>query len=420
MNTTELESQIREITRRARAASKCLALCDATARHRLLMRIADGLNAASAEVLAENENDLTQGKQAGLPDAMLDRLKLDEGRLKRLAESVREVAALPDPLGAVIREWRLDNGIQMSKVRVPIGVIGIIYESRPNVTVDAGVLCLKTGNVPVLRGGKEALHSNRILAEVMQRAATDEGLPPEVVSFLPMTGREAIPVFCRMEEYVDLMIPRGGTGLIRTVVEHARMPVIKHYNGICHLYVHERAEMAMARALVINAKCQRPGVCNALETLLVDRSVAGEFLPAMTAELEARGVKICGDPESARAAGRSWPEPESWEMEYLDLILAVRVVNNWQEAVGHIEEYGSHHTDTIVTADEEVARQFLARVDSASVFWNASTRFSDGGQFGFGAEIGISTDKIHARGPMGLEELTSYKYVGVGSGQVRT
>ncbi|MGF1677969.1 MAG: glutamate-5-semialdehyde dehydrogenase [Candidatus Methylacidiphilales bacterium] len=420
MNSTELESQIREITRRARAASKCLALCDATARHRLLMRIADGLNAASAEVLAENENDLTQGKQAGLPDAMLDRLKLDEGRLKRLAESVREVAALPDPLGAVIREWRLDNGIQMSKVRVPIGVIGIIYESRPNVTVDAGVLCLKTGNVPVLRGGKEALHSNRILAEVMQRAATDEGLPPEVVSFLPMTGREAIPVFCRMEEYVDLMIPRGGTGLIRTVVEHARMPVIKHYNGICHLYVHERAEMAMARALVINAKCQRPGVCNALETLLVDRSVAGEFLPAMTAELEARGVKICGDPESARAAGRSWPEPESWEMEYLDLILAVRVVNNWQEAVGHIEEYGSHHTDTIVTADEEVARQFLARVDSASVFWNASTRFSDGGQFGFGAEIGISTDKIHARGPMGLEELTSYKYVGVGSGQVRT
>ncbi len=420
MNSTELESQIREITRRARAASKCLALCDATARHRLLMRIADGLNAASAEVLAENENDLTQGKQAGLPDAMLDRLMLDEGRLKRLAESVREVAALPDPLGAVIREWRLDNGIQMSKVRVPIGVIGIIYESRPNVTVDAGVLCLKTGNVPVLRGGKEALHSNRILAEVMQRAATDEGLPPEVVSFLPMTGREAIPVFCRMEEYVDLMIPRGGTGLIRTVVEHARMPVIKHYNGICHLYVHERAEMAMARALVINAKCQRPGVCNALETLLVDRSVAGEFLPAMTAELEARGVKICGDPESARAAGRSWPEPESWEMEYLDLILAVRVVNNWQEAVGHIEEYGSHHTDTIVTADEEVARQFLARVDSASVFWNASTRFSDGGQFGFGAEIGISTDKIHARGPMGLEELTSYKYVGVGSGQVRT
>jgi len=329
------------------------------------------------------------------------------------------VIRLHDPVGESLKKWTLPNGLQMNKIRVPIGLIGIIYESRPNVTVDASVLCLKTGNGTILRGGKEALESNLVLTALLQEASERSGFLRETVTLLPMTDREAIPILCQMDSYVDLLIPRGGHGLIETVVKNARMPVIKHYNGICHLYVHEEADFSMAERILINAKCQRPGVCNAAETLLVDERIAARLLPPLFKQLRDHKVKIFGDARASQAAGETLPEPENWTTEYLDLILAVKVVKNAEEAVKHIEEYGSHHSDAIVTENEQVAERFLAEVDSATVYWNASTRFTDGGQFGFGAEIGISTDKIHARGPMALEELTSYKYVARGTGQVR-
>jgi glutamate-5-semialdehyde dehydrogenase len=319
----------------------------------------------------------------------------------------------------VLKDWTRPNGLRLQKVRVPIGVIGIIYESRPNVTIDASVLCLKTGNATILRGGKEAIHSNRALVKIVGEAAVDAGFPRDVVGLVPVTDRAAIPILCGMDRYIDLMIPRGGHGLVETVVTHARMPVLKHYNGVCHVYVHADADFGMAEKIVLNAKCQRPGVCNALETLLVDKAVAKEFLPPMAKSLREKGVRLLGDQAAGEALGETLAAPENWVTEYLDLILAVSVVDDLAAAVEHIEKYGSHHTDSIVTSNAATAEEFLRRVDSAAVFWNASTRFNDGGEFGFGAEIGISTDKLHARGPMALEELTSYKYVGIGSGQVR-
>lgn len=417
---SHLEETISGLCRAAREASRALSACSSDQKNQLLAAIAVGLEKQTEELIRTNVMDLEKAEAAGLSAAMVDRLKLDDARIKKMIEGVRQVIDLPDPVGTSLRQWELYNGVRMEKVRVPLGVIGIIYESRPNVTIDAGVLCLKTGNVPILRGGKEAFESNRALVAIMQKAATDVGLPAATASFIPTTEREAIPVFCRMDSYIDLMIPRGGHGLIETVVTHARMPVIKHFNGICHVYVHSAADLQMAKTIVINAKCQRPGVCNALETLLVDRSISGGFLKILLPELEKEGVEIRGEAELGRRIGKTVSEPDGWDVEYLDKILAIRLVDSIDQAMDHIETYGSRHTDTIVTADESAANTFLNRVDSAAVFWNASTRFSDGGEFGFGAEIGISTDKIHARGPMGLEELTSYKYLGRGNGQVRS
>jgi len=419
VETLQLENEIQDMARKAHAAARPLARASTELKNKVLKNLADLLDANHESILKANAIDLENGRKSGLSTAKLDRLALTDARIDAMAKGVREVIALPDPSGAVLKTWTQADGLEISKVRVPIGVIGIIYESRPNVTIDAAILCLKTGNVTILRGGSEAFVSNRYLSGFMAEAARQHGLPEEIVTFIPTTDREAIPMLCRQSQYIHLMIPRGGEGLIRTVVEHARMPVIKHYDGVCHMYVHAAADFDMAEKLIINAKCQRPGVCNALETLLVDRAIAKDFAPRIVKTLEEKQVTILADDETSASCDRSFKVPESWSKEYLDLILAVKIVGGVGEAVDHIEQYGSHHSDAIITRDKAVAEQFLAGVDSATVYWNASTRFTDGGCFGFGAEIGISTDKIHARGPMALEELTSYKYVIRGAGQAR-
>jgi glutamate-5-semialdehyde dehydrogenase len=418
-----LQLEIEAMARRARAAAGALALLDEARKNSILLAIADGLEAAAAEILAANARDLEAAAAAGLPAAMLDRLRLDGGRLAAIAADTRRVAGLPDPVGRVLAEFDGAQGIRIFKTSVPIGVIGIIFESRPNVTVDAAVLCLKAGNATILRGGREALHSNLALAAVVQRAGAGAGLPDGAVQMVASTDRRAVPVLCGMDRWLDLVIPRGGHGLIEAVVASARVPVIKHYDGICHVYLDAAADPVMAETIVINAKCQRPGVCNAAETLLVHQAAAPALLPPLARALAARGVELRGDDETTRLLAGVVPVTQAseadWRTEHLALILNVRVVAGLDEAVAHINRHGSHHSDAIITADAEVARRFLAAVDSAAVYWNASTRFTDGGQFGFGAEIGISTDKLHARGPMGLAELTSYKYIVEGSGQAR-
>ncbi len=352
---------------------------------------------------------------------MLDRLRLDEKRLAAMAAGIRDVAALKDPVGETLRAWTRPNGIEISKRRVPIGVVGIIYESRPNVTSDAAVLCTKTGNAAILRGGSEALRTNLAIADALREGAGSAGLPPDCIQLIACTDREAVRLLAEMDRYVDLLIPRGGTSLIEAVVRHARMPVIKHYHGVCILYVDRAADPEMAVKILVDGKCQRPGVCNALETLLVHRDIAAEFLPRAAAALWERGVELRGDDETRRVLGeRVLPATDAdWTTEFLELKLAVRVVDDLDAAIAHVETHGSHHSDAIVTIDATSAERFLNEVDSATVYWNASTRFTDGGEFGFGAEIGISTDKLHARGPMGLEELTTYKYVIRGDGQIR-
>jgi glutamate-5-semialdehyde dehydrogenase len=415
----ELKNLLEPLGQAARKAARFLATASTETKNRLLNELAVVLEESRERITEANAIDVAKAKGNGLSGAMVDRLTLTPKRVDGMIQGIRDVMRLQDPVGEILKQWTLPNGLEMEKVRVPLGVIGIIYESRPNVTIDAGILCLKTGNATILRGGSEAFASNSILVELVQEACRRVGAPQGVVSLVPTTAREAIPVFCRMDRYIDLMIPRGGHGLIETVVEHARMPVIKHFHGVCHVYVHEKADPVMARNLVINAKCQRPGVCNAMETLLIDRSIAPVQLPGLGRALREAGVEIRGDAEVAEWVGGEIREPENWTTEYLDLILAVRIVDGVNQAMDHIETFGSHHSDTIVTEDERVAESFLRGVDSAAVYWNASTRFTDGAEFGFGAEIGISTDKIHARGPMALEELTSYKYVARGTGQVR-
>ncbi len=418
--SASLHNTVMGICRDASCAAAGLALAGADAKNRALHAIADRL-ASSADLLKDaNAKDVSQAEAAGLSAAMVDRLRLDDKRIAAMAQGAREVAALPDPIGETMREWTRPNGLHITKRRVPIGVIGIIYESRPNVTCDSAVLCLKSGNATVLRGGSEAFESNKAIASVMSQALGAAGLPPASVQLIPTTDRAAITELCSMNQWVDLLIPRGGHGLIETVVAQARMPVIKHYQGICHVFVHAAADFEMAEKIIINSKCQRPGVCNALETLLVDRAVASAFLPRIAAALRTQGVELRGCEESRAFEPDMIPATEQdWSEEYLDLILSVRVVDGVAGAVSHISRYGSKHSDSIVTGDAQVAQQFVDAVDSSAVYWNASTRFTDGGEFGFGAEIGISTDKIHARGPMGLEELTSYKYVITGTGQIR-
>lgn len=407
---------MRQLAERSRDAARALAKLDTDAKNALLRAMADGIERAADRIKAANAKDLASGNAAGLSAAMLERLALPDKRIAEMAKSIREVAALPDPVGKTISEWTRPNGMRIQKVRVPIGVILIIYESRPNVTADAACLCFKTGNAVILRGGSEAIQSNLAIAEAMNVP----GLPAHSITAVPTTDRSAIDELLKLNEFINLCIPRGGEGLIRAVAEKSRIPVIKHYKGVCHVFVDRDADFDMAEKIVINAKCQRPGVCNAIETLLVDERIADKFLPRVAKALTEKKVELRGDAATRRLVpAAKLATEDDWYAEYLDLILAVRVVNGVGEAIDHIAKYGSNHSDAIVTKNKATADRFLHEVDSSSVFWNASTRLADGGQYGFGAEIGISTDKLHARGPMGLEELTSYKFVVTGDGQLR-
>lgn len=402
--------------RQARQAAYKLAQLTSAEKNAILRAMAAAVRTQAPAIMEANAIDLEAGRQKGLSSAMLDRLMLDEKRIGAMAAGIDQVATLPDPVGGVMEAWTRPNGIRIEQVRVPIGTIGIIYESRPNVTADAAVLCFKTGNATILRGGSEAIHSNRAIAA----ALTSAGAPDHAIQLIPFTDRESVALLAGMDKWLDLIIPRGGKGLIETVVSLARMPVIKHYDGICHLFADQAADIGMAVSLTVNAKTQKCGVCNALETLLVHREIASTFLPKVAAALREKDVKLIGCDETRHyLADITAATEEDWSTEYLDLILSIKIVGSLDEAVSHINRYGSHHTDVIVTSDESAAGRFLRSVDSACVFHNVSTRFADGGEFGFGAEIGISTDKLHARGPMGLRELTSYQYRVRGNGQVR-
>lgn len=419
--TLRISEMLEQIGQRAASASRILAQATTTKKNEALLAIAQRIEQGTQTILAANESDLRAGSESGLSSAMLDRARLDPKRIHTIATSVREVIHLTDPIGEVLREWSRPNGLKISKRRVPIGVIGIIYESRPNVTSDAASLCLKAGNAVILRGGSEAIRSNMAIAEAVSAGCKDAGLPEYSVQLVPSTDRAAVTLMAQLDRYIHLIIPRGGRSLIEAVTSAARMPVIKHFDGICAVYVDRAADLSMAEQVVVNAKCQRPGVCNAIETMLVHEEVARQFLPACADALWQRGVELRGDPLTREILGpkvRPAAE-EDWRTEYLDLVLAVKTVRSLEEAIDHIETYGSHHSDAIITEDQIAAHRFFDQVDSAAVFWNASTRFNDGGEFGFGAEIGISTDRLHARGPMGLEELTSYKYLVEGTGQVR-
>ena len=413
------EARLEALCHQAREASRELATLPVANLDQMLDEIAEQLEAAAPLIFAANARDLAEATNSWLSPAMIDRLRITEKSLAAMVAGVRQVRALPQPLGSVIKSWTQPNGLVISKVRVPLGVIAIIFESRPNVTIDAAVLCLKTGNATILRGGKEAIHSNRALVTAVQKCPS---LPPGAVQLIDDTDRALVPLLCRQSEFIDVIIPRGGKSLIETVVAESRIPVIKHADGICSVFVHAEADLDMAEKIILNAKVQRPGVCNAIETLLIDRAIAEKFVPAIVAKLTAADVEIRGDESVSQLSPGAKIKPATgadWGTEFLDLILAMRVIDGLDGALAHLREHSSHHSDTIVTRDEKVAERFLNEVDSATVYWNASTRFTDGGQFGFGAEIGISTDKLHARGPMGLEELTSYKYVIRGTGQVR-
>jgi len=411
---------IDEIGKRARAAAAALALVDADTKDRALNAMADALVEHAGEILKANEEDLARARADGVAGALIDRLTLNAKRIEGMAQGLRDLTSLPDPVGEVVSTWARPNGLQIERVRVPLGVVGIIYEARPNVTVDAAGICLKSGNASILRGSSMAISSNKLLARIIDDAGVAAGLPKNCVQLIEDTARESAKELMRAREYVDVLIPRGGPELIRTTVEESTVPVIETGVGNCHVYVDARADLDKALAITVNAKTQRPGVCNAAETLLVHSEVAEGFLPQVVDVLSEGGVELRGD-EKARAI-RSSIVPatdEDWDAEYLDLIMAVGVVSSLDEAIARINEHGTNHTDAIVTEDAAAAERFAREVDSACVMVNASTRFADGGEFGFGAEIGISNQKLHARGPMALVEMTSYKYIVRGDGQVR-
>jgi glutamate-5-semialdehyde dehydrogenase len=383
--------------------------------------MAEELVRESKTLMAENAKDLDYAKQKNLSAAMIDRLALKEATIRGIAKGLEEVAALPDPVGKITSMWRRPNGLLVGRMRIPLGVVGIIYESRPNVTADAAALCLKSGNAVILRGGSEAIHSNIAIGRILQRVLEEVGLPEAAIQVIPVTDRDAVQEMLQLEEHIDLIIPRGGEDLIRAVVQASKIPVIKHYKGVCHVFVDASADMETAFAICMNAKVQRPGVCNAMETLLVHRDIAKDFLPAMAAKFRAAGVVLKGCDETRKILPDiEAATEEDWSMEYLDLILAVRVVKDLDEAVRHIAKYGSLHTEAIITKDYATSQRFLNEVNSSTVLVNASTRFSDGFELGLGAEIGISTTKLHAFGPMGVEELTTTKFIIYGNGQVRT
>ena len=408
------------IARAAKEASIGLAKLDTAVKNLALQKMAEGLLKNAAFLKEENGRDLASGEKKGLTKAMLERLTLSDKVIGSMADGLKEVAALPDPVGEVTKMWKRPNGLMVGKMRIPIGVIGIIYESRPNVTADAAGLCLKSGNAVILRGGSEAIRSNNAIAGILNRACVEAGVPERAVQVIPTTDREAVLEMLRLEEFIDLIIPRGGEGLIRFVVENSKIPVIKHYKGVCHVFVDESADMEMAADICFNAKVQRPGVCNSMETLLVHRNIAASFLPAIYEKYKAAGVELRGCERTRQILKDiKAATEEDWSAEYLDLILAVRVVDDMDKAIDHINRYGSLHTESIVTKDYFSAQRFLREVNSSTVVVNASTRFSDGHQLGLGSEIGISTTKIHAFGPMGLEELTTQKFIIYGDGQIR-
>ena len=415
-----LEDTIATLAGETKRAARQVANLSTTVKDRVLLAMADGLLERKAYIQQENEKDLAAGRKKGLSAAMLDRLALSDKVIESMVTGLREVAALPDPVGEISEMRRRPSGIMVGRMRIPLGVIGMIYESRPNVTVDAAALCLKAGNAVLLRGGSEALHSNLALAKVLGESLAAEQIDPAAVQVIPVTDREAVTCMLQREEEIDLIIPRGGEGLIRFVASNSRIPVLKHYKGVCHAFVDTGADLKMAADIVLNGKTQRPGVCNSLEALLVHREVAAEFLPAVGARLAAAGVELRGCPQTVALLPDAKPAgDDDWGMEFLDLILAVRVVADIDEAMAHIDHYSSQHTETIVTSNYGRAQRFLREVDSSSVMVNASTRFSDGGQYGLGAEIGISTTKLHAFGPMGLRELTTCKFIVYGDGEIR-
>ena len=417
----DIKEQVFQIAKNARQAASAVANLSSVEKDEALVEMAEQLIHHTDMLIEENEKDVEVARKKGLSKAMIDRLTLDEKAIRAMARGLEEVAALPDPVGKVTSMWRRPNGLLVGRMRIPLGVIGIIYESRPNVTADAAALCLKAGNAVILRGGSEAIHSNTALSRILRGVLRARGLPENAVQLIPMVDREAVNMLLQLEEYIDLIIPRGGEDLIRAVVSQSRIPVIKHYKGVCHVFVDAGADLDMAVRICVNAKVQRPGVCNAMETLLVHQSAAGVFLPAAAEALEKAGVVLRGC-ERTRAVlpGLEEATEKDWHEEYLDLVLAVKVVDGIDEAIRHIEQYGSLHTESIVTRDYDNAQRFLREVNSSTVLVNASTRFSDGFQLGLGAEIGISTTKLHAFGPMGLEELTTQKFIIYGSGQVRT
>lgn len=405
---------------RARPAARRVAVLPAERRRAALQAAADAIAAAAPAIVAANARDLAQAAADGLSAAMTDRLRLDGARLAGVVADLRAVAALPDPVGAVLERRTIAQGMPAEKIAIPIGVVAIIFESRPNVTVDAAALCLLAGNACILRGGKEAMHSNRALAEAFRAGLAAAGVPEDAVQLVAEQDRALVPALLARDDAIDIVVPRGGEALIRAVVACSRVPVIKHDKGVCALYVHAAADLDMALRLVVNAKCQRPGVCNAIENVLVDAACAGRFLPMLAGEMARQGVELRADPQALPLLPGATPASEAdWSTEYLARILAVKTVAGLDEAIAFIARHGSQHSDGIVTADTAAAERFLAEVDSACVYHNASTRFTDGGQFGFGAEVGISTNRLHARGPMGLRELCTYKWVVRGSGNVR-
>jgi glutamate-5-semialdehyde dehydrogenase len=427
MAAINLTEQMTQLAKQAKAASRELAKLTTAEKNACLLAMASALEQNAEAIKKANALDMEFGVKHGLSSAMLDRLKLDDKRIAGMVKGLREVAVLPDPVGRILDERTRPNGLKLQKISTPIGVVVIIYESRPNVTADAASLCFKSGNATILRGGKEALNSNQVIARTMIDAAkiAHRGFPEHAIQVVPTSDREAIPALLSLTQYVDLCMPRGGESLIRAVADCSKVPVIKHYKGVCHVYVDAEADLKMAEEIVLNAKVQRPGVCNAAETLLVDKAIAKNFLPQMAQMLAEKKVKFFTDDATREilkplTLNLQPAAEQNWFTEYNDYILNVRVVDGVKAAVEHINHYGSGHSDSIVTMNEARAKQFLAEVDSAAVYWNASTRFTDGGEFGMGAEIGISTDKIGARGPMGLDELTSYKWLGLGTGQVRS
>ncbi|WP_457569378.1 glutamate-5-semialdehyde dehydrogenase [Desulfurobacterium sp.] len=413
--------EIRKIAEAAKKVSYKLTSISTDVKNRTLLKAAELIDAKRDIIKAENEKDLKAAEEKGLSKAMIDRLLLNEKRIKGMIDVLHDVAKMEDPVGSVIKMWKRPNGIKIGKMRVPLGVVGIIYESRPNVTVEAASLCIKSSNAIILKGGKEAINSNRVLVNILKEAAESEGFPPEAIQFVDTTDRSVVKEMVQLDEFIDVIIPRGGEGLIRFVAENSRIPVIKHYKGVCHVFVDKFADLEKAWNICFNAKVQRPGVCNAMETMLVHREIADGFMPEMIDRFKKAGVELRGcersrayDPEYIKEATE-----EDWYAEYLDLILAVKIVDSLEEAIEHINTYGSHHSDAIVTENYTNGMKFLNDVDSAAVYINASTRFTDGNVFGLGAEMGISTDKIHVRGPMGLEDLTIPKYIIFGDGQIR-
>jgi glutamate-5-semialdehyde dehydrogenase len=416
----ELAGIVHGLVGRAQAAARQLANLSMGVKNEALLRMAAALEAEEVALTTVNARDTERAQANGLSSALIDRLRLPPKRIRDMARGLREIAALPDPVGEVTRMWRRPNGLEIGTMRVPLGVIAFIYESRPNVTADAAGLCLKSGNAVILRGGSEAIHSNLAINTLLARTAVAAGIPEDAVQMIPVTDRRAIFELLKLNTYVDLVVARGGEEFIRTVVEHSRIPVIKHDKGLCHTYIDDEADLTMAAAVAFNAKVQRPSVCNAMETLLVHRTVAEEFLPSFCEQLRTAGVEVRGCPQACRILPwASAATNEDWQTEYLDLILSIKVVATLEEALHHINRYGSKLSESIITSNYQKARRFLHEVDAAAVFVNASTRFTDGNEFGFGAELGISTQKLHVRGPMGLESLTSLKYIVYGDGHVR-